>query len=105
MNNSKIQKVRNAIIDMERALDTNAKQKKANNEKIRTMTRRLKACKANIKKHVEMLRDTRDALVKNKLSTDLMVQGDAFENVDEFAEHINFVFNSLIRNAETILED
>ncbi len=105
MNNSKIQKVRNAIIDMEKALDTNAKQKKANNEKIRKMTQRLKACKANIKQHVEMLRDTRDALLKNKLSTDLMVQSDAFENVDEFAQHINFVFDSLIRNAETILED
>ena len=46
-----------------------------------------------------------EALIKNKLSTNMMVKQGYIETVDEYTELINGIFNSLIHSAETILED
>ena len=47
----------------------------------------------------------KEALIKNKLSTNMMVKDGYIETIDEYTELINGIFNSLIHSAETILED
>ena len=57
--------------------------------KINDSTEKLKKCKKNIKAHVQKLKDMREALIKNKLSTNMMVKEGYIDTVDEYTEMIN----------------
>ena len=98
MSKAQVKKVKIAIKNMEESLEDTSK-------KINDATEKLKRCKQNIKIHVSKLKQIKEALIKNKLSTNMMVKDGYIETIDEYTELINGIFNSLIHSAETILED
>jgi len=93
-----VNKVKVALKNVEESLEDTYK-------KINETTEKLKKCKRNIKAHVSKLKEMQEALIKNKLSTNMMVKQGYIETVNEYTEVINGIFNSLIHSAETILED
>tara|TARA_B110000495_G_C22921968_1_gene538644 strand:- start:370 stop:666 length:297 start_codon:yes stop_codon:yes gene_type:complete len=98
MSKAQVKKVKTAMKNMEESLENTSK-------KINKTTEKLKKCKQNIKAHVSKIKQIKEALIKNKLSTNMMVKDGYIETVDEYTELINGIFNSLIHSAETILED
>lgn len=98
MSKAQVNKVKKALQNMEESIEQTSR-------KINDSTEKLKKCKKNIKAHVQKLRDMREALIKNKLSTNMMVKEGYIDTVDEYTEMINGIFNSLIHSAENILED
>jgi len=98
MSKAQVNKVKKALKNMEESIEQTSR-------KINDSTEKLKKCKKNIKAHVQKLRDMREALIKNKLSTNMMVKEGYIDTVDEYTEMINGIFNSLIHSAENILED
>ena len=98
MSKAQVNKVKKALQNMEECLEQTSR-------KINDSTEKLKKCKKNIKAHVQKLKDMREALIKNKLSTNMMVKEGYIDTVDEYTEMINGIFNSLIHSAENILED
>tara|TARA_Y100000996_G_C22496455_1_gene632515 strand:- start:617 stop:913 length:297 start_codon:yes stop_codon:yes gene_type:complete len=98
MSKAQVNKVKKALQNMEESLEQTSR-------KINDSTEKLKKCKKNIKAHVQKLKDMREALIKNKLSTNMMVKEGYIDTVDEYTEMINGIFNSLIHSAENILED
>ena len=98
MSKAQVNKVKVALKNVEESLEDTSK-------KINEATEKLKKCKRNIKAHVSKLKEMQEALIKNKLSTNMMVKQGYIETVDEYTEVINGIFNSLIHSAETILED
>lgn len=93
-----VNKIKTALKDVEKSLERAS-------TKVKNSTQKLKKCKKNIIAHVSKLRQVKDALVKNKFSTNQMVLNGHISDMDEYTEHINAVFNSLIRDAENILKD
>ena len=65
-----------------------------------------RSCTLN-KDTVQMWKGTikKEALIKNKISTNMMVKEGYIQDVDEYTEHVNALFNSLIRSADNILQD
>ena len=55
--------------------------------------------------NVTKLKEVKEALIKNKISTNMMVKEGYIQDVDEYTEHVNALFNSLIRSADNILQD
>ena len=98
MSKAQVNKVKVALKNVEESLEDTSK-------KINETTEKLKKCKRNIKAHVSKLKEMQEALIKNKLSTNMMVKQGYIETVNEYTEVINGIFNSLIHSAETILED
>ena len=98
MSKAQVNKVKTALKKVEESLEETS-------IKINATTEKLKKCKRNIKAHVSKLKEMQEALIKNKLSTNMMVKQGYIETVDEYTEVINGIFNSLIHSAETILED
>ena len=98
MSKPQVNKVKKALKNVEESLEDTS-------QKINKTTEKLKRCKKNIKAHVSKLNYIQEALIKNKLSTNMMVKQGYIETVDEYTEVINGIFNSLIHSAETILED
>ena len=98
MSKAQVNKVKKALQNMEESLEQTSR-------KINDSTEKLKKCNKNIKAHVQKLKDMREALIKNKLSTNMMVKEGYIDTVDEYTEMINGIFNSLIHSAENILED
>ena len=98
MSKAQVNKVKKALKNVEESLEDTS-------QKINKTTEKLKRCKKNIKAHVSKSKDIQEALIKNKLSTNMMVKQGYIETVDEYTEFINGIFNSLIHSAETILED
>ena len=98
MSKAQVNKVKKALQNMEESLEQTSR-------KINDSTEKLKKCKKNIKAHVQKLKDMREALIKNKLSTNMMVKEGYIDTVDEYTEMINGIFNSLIHSAENILEE
>ena len=98
MSKAQVNKVKKALQNMEESIEQTSR-------KINDSTEKLKKCKKNIKAHVQKLKDMREALIKNKLSTNMMVKEGYIDTVDEYTEMINGIFNSLIHSAENILED
>ena len=98
MSKAQVNKVKKALQKMEESLEQTSR-------KINDSTEKLKKCKKNIKAHVQKLKDMREALIKNKLSTNMMVKEGYIDTVDEYTEMINGIFNSLIHSAENILEE
>ena len=98
MSKAQVNKVKKALQNMEESIEQTSR-------KINDSTEKLKKCKKNIKAHVQKLRDMREALIKNKLSTNMMVKEGYIDTVDEYTEMINGIFNSLIHSADNILED
>ena len=98
MSKAQVNKVKIALKNVEESLEDTS-------IKINETTEKLKKCKKNIKAHVSKLKEMQEALIKNKLSTNMMVEQGYIETVDEYTELINGIFNSLIHSAKTILED
>ena len=67
MSKAQVNKVKKALQNMEESLEQTSR-------KINDSTEKLKKCKKNIKAHVQKLKDMREALIKNKLSTNMMVK-------------------------------
>ena len=98
MSKAQINKAKTALQRMENAVKDSSK-------RINTATIKLKKCKKNIKAHITKLKEVKEALIKNKISTNMMVKEGYIQDVDEYTEHVNALFNSLIRSADNILQD
>ena len=98
MSKEQINKVKKALKDIENEV-------KYSSHKIKLDTRKLGKCKKKIKAHITKLKEVKEALIKNKMSVNMMVKDGYIQNVDEYTELINGLFNSLIHSANNILED
>jgi septal ring factor EnvC (AmiA/AmiB activator) len=98
MSKPQINKVHEALKSIEKELQYSS-------HKIKIDTKKLERCKKKIKEHIEKIKNIKEALIKNKMSANMMIHEGYIENLDEYTEYINAIFNSLIHSADNILDD
>jgi phage-related protein len=98
MSKPQINKVREALKSIGEEL-------KHSSHKIKIDTKKLERCKKKIKEHIEKIKNIKEALIKNKMSANMMIHEGYIENLDEYTEYINAIFNALIHSADNILDD